>query len=130
LSTSPSLSPPPQRRKTVIAAGLLCGILALVVTFTDRKEFFSPLAVVIVAAIGAAAVMLQLRFHNSDQSRAVHPPIWLNIVGIVFAAAAFLGDWLHLSLQTAQLFALIAVGSFGVSSAIILQAFRKPRRKN
>lgn len=85
---------------------------------------------VIVAAVGAAAVLLQLRFHNSDQSRAVHPPIWLNIVGIVFAAAAFLGDWLHLSMMTAQLCALVAVSSFGVSSAIILQAFRKPRQKN
>jgi hypothetical protein len=118
----------------VIAAGLLCGVLAIVVTFTDRRSFFSPLAVVIVAAVGTAAVLLQLRFHNQlmdnqDGNRAVHPPVWLSIVGVGFAVAALLSDSLHFSIQTAQILALAAVGSFAVSSAIILQAFRKQRTK-
>lgn len=115
------------RRKTVIAAGLLCGVLALIVTFTDRRAFFSPLAVIVVAAVGAAAVLLQLQFHNRDQSRALHPPLWLNVVGAAFAIVAVLGDWFHLSPPMAQALALAAVGSFAVSSAVILQAFRKQR---
>jgi len=113
----------------VIAAGLLCGVLAILVAFTDRRSFLSPLAVVIVAAVGTAAVLLQLRFQNQDENRAVHPPVWLSIVGVGFAVAALLSDSLHFSIQTAQILALAAVGSFAVSSAIILQAFRKQRTK-
>ena len=41
------------RSWTVIASGLLCGVLALIVAFTDRAAFFSPLAAVVVAAVGA-----------------------------------------------------------------------------
>ncbi len=117
------------RRKTVIAAGLLCGVLAVLVTFTDRKAFFSPLSVVIIAAVGAAAVLLQLRFNNEDGKRTIHPPVWLNILGVGFAIAAILSDRLHFSAQTAQILALAAVGAFAVSSTIILQAFRKQRTK-
>jgi uncharacterized membrane protein len=113
------------RRWTVITSGLLCGILALVVIFTNRSAFFSPLAVVVVAAIGAAAVLLQLRLRNRGQASIVHPPVWLNILGILFAVAALFSDRFHLSMQLTQLMALGAVGSFAVSSAIILHAFRK-----
>jgi uncharacterized membrane protein HdeD (DUF308 family) len=119
-----SLSP---RRWTVISSGLLCGILALVVIFTNRSAFFSPLAVVVVAAIGAAAVLLQLRLRNREQATAVRSPVWLNILGILFAVAALFADRFHLSSQLAQLMALGAVGSFAISSAIILHAFRKDR---
>jgi hypothetical protein len=45
----------------------------------------------------------------------------------VFALAALLGDLLHLSPQIAESFALGAIGSFAVSSAVILHAFRKQR---
>ena len=47
------------RRWTVIASGLLCGALAMVVLFTNRGAFFSPLAVVVMGAVGLAAVLLQ-----------------------------------------------------------------------
>ena len=115
------------RRWTVIASALLCGVLALVVLFTNRRAFFSPLAVVVVGAIGLAAVLLQLRFHNDQKINAVRPPMWLNVLGIVFALAALLGDLLHVSPQIAESFALGAIGSFAVSSAVILHAFRKQR---
>ena len=50
------------RRWTVILSGLLCGLLALVVIYTKPGAFYSPIAVMVVAAIGLAAVLLQLRF--------------------------------------------------------------------
>jgi peptidoglycan/LPS O-acetylase OafA/YrhL len=118
---------PYRRRITVIASGLLCGILALVVIFTNRAAFFSPLALIVVAAIGAAAVLLQLRLRNREQARPLHPPAWLNILGILFALTALFGDRLHLRSQTEQLLALGAVGSFAISSLIILHGFRKDR---
>jgi len=115
------------RRWTVIASGLLCGVLALVVAFTNRAAFFSPLAVVVVAAIGAAAVLLQLRFHKPGDAAAVRPAVWLNILGILFALAALFADRFRFGPQLAQLLALSAVGSFGISSAVILHGFRKNR---
>ncbi|MBZ5719578.1 MAG: hypothetical protein LAO03_04275 [Acidobacteriia bacterium] len=115
------------RRWTVIASGLLCGLLALIVLFTERRAFYSPMAVVVVAAIGLAAVLLQLQLRNRDQAVAVHPPVWLNVVGIALALAALFADVFRFSLQVTQLLALGAVGSFAISSAIILHAFRKNR---
>jgi uncharacterized membrane protein len=115
------------RRWTVIASGLLCGALALVVIFTTKGAFFSPLAVVVVAAIGMAAVLLQLRFFNRDHANPVHPPVWLNVMGILCALAALFGDWLRLGADVSQALALAAIGSFAISSAIILHAFRKRR---
>jgi uncharacterized membrane protein HdeD (DUF308 family) len=118
---------PHHRRWTVIASGLLCGILALVVIFTSRSAFFSPLALVVVAAIGAAAVLLQLRLRDTANAAAIHPPAWLNILGILLALLALFGDRLHLTLQEEHVLALAAVGSFAVSSLIILHAFRRGR---
>ncbi len=115
---------------TVIASGILCGILALVVLFTDRRAFFSPLAIIVVAAIGSAAVLLQVRFHNAQGDRPLHPPVWLNLIGIGFAVAAFFADWLKMSAAASRVCALVAVASFGISSAIVLQTFRKPRDSN
>jgi len=115
------------RRWTVILSGLLCGLLALVVIYTKPGAFYSPIAVMIVAAIGLAAVLLQLRFFNRQQSQPVHAPVWLNVIGIVMATLALFSDFLHLSWQLGQIMALGAVGSFSISSAIILHAFRKHR---
>ena len=115
------------RRWTVIGSGLLCGLLAVIVLFTERRAFYSPMALVVVAAIGLAAVLLQLRMRNRDQAAAVHPPVWLNVVGIVAALGALFADVLRLSPQATQLLALGAIGSFAISSAIILHAFRKQR---
>src|ERR1700687_5559018 len=115
------------RRWTVIASALLCCGLGLVVIYTRRSAFFSPLAVVVVAAIGLAAVLLQLRYYNREHSKPVRAPVWLNIVGVLFALTALLSDFIGLSGQLAEVMALGAVGSFAVSSAVILAAFRKRR---
>ena len=120
-------APAGPRRRTVLASGLLCGVLALVVLYTNRRAFFSPLAIVVVAAIGLAALLLQLRFHNRTSIEAVHPPLWLNVLGILFALGALFADLIRMSSQTAEFMALGAVGSFGISGAIILHAFRKRR---
>jgi uncharacterized membrane protein len=113
------------RRWTVIASGLLCGALALVVLFTNRGAFFSPLAVVVMGAVGLAAVLLQLRLQNRDRAQASRSPGWLNVLGIVFALAAFFGDMLHFGPQLIETLALGAVASFAVSGVIILRSFRK-----
>jgi FtsH-binding integral membrane protein len=115
------------RRWSVIASALLCGGLGVIVMYTKRRAFFSPLAVVVVAAIGLAAVLLQLRYYNREHSAAVQAPVWLNVLGVGFALAALFGDFLGMSWQMAQVMALGAVGSFGISSAMILHAFRKHR---
>jgi drug/metabolite transporter (DMT)-like permease len=120
-------SRPNSRRWSVIASGLLCCGLAVVVMYTRRSAFSSPLAVVVVAAIGLAAVLLQLRYHNREHRHPVRAPMWLNVVGVLFALAALFSDLLGLSWQMAQVMALGAVGSFAISSALILHAFRKQR---
>ncbi len=115
------------RRWTVIASGLLCGALALVVIFTTRGAFYSPLAVVVVAAIGLAAVLMQLRLRNRDEVSPVRAPVWLNALGILCALAALFADLLKLRPEIAQVLALAAIGIFAISSAVILHAFRKQR---
>jgi drug/metabolite transporter (DMT)-like permease len=118
---------PNSRRWTVIASGLLCCGLGVVVIYTKRSAFSSPLSVVVVAAIGLAAVLLQLRFYNREHSIPVHAPMWLNVLGVLFALTALFADVLRLSGPMAELMALGAVGSFSISSALILHAFRKHR---
>jgi hypothetical protein len=118
---------PNSRRWTVIASALLSCGLGLVVIYTKRSAFFSPLAVVVVAAIGLAAVLLQLRYYNRENSNPVHAPVWLNIVGVLFALTALFSDFLGLGGQIGEVMALGAVGSFAISSAMILHAFRKRR---
>jgi len=119
---SPVLHP---RRWTVIASGLLCGALALIVLFTNRGAFFSPLAVVVMGAVGLAAVLLQLRLQDGTQTESSRSPAWLNVLGIIFALGAFFGDMLHFRPQLIEALALGAVASFGVSGVIILRSFRK-----
>jgi uncharacterized membrane protein len=114
-----------RRRWAVLASAVLCLMLGLVVIYTNRRAFFSPLAVVVVAAIGLAAVLAQLRFYNNENEKPVKGPVWLNILGIVFALSALFADTLHLKPVLAQVTALLAVASFGVSGALILHAFRK-----
>jgi len=114
-------SPP---RKTVVASGLLCCALILVVLFTSPAAFRSPAAVVVISAIGAAAVLLQLRLRNDPQPRPLRPALALNSLGILFAVAA-----LFPAARLTEAVALGAVGSFAISSALILHSFRKQAAK-
>lgn len=122
-ASNPSPTPKP-RRWTILAAGFLLLALALIVIYTSRAAFYSPLALMVVAAIGLAALLLQIRFGKGIPGR-VQAPLWLNILGVIFAFAALIADFLHLRANLMQVAALGAVLCFGVSSGIVLHALRK-----
>jgi hypothetical protein len=136
--TTPGPTPQP-RGPTIIAAGLLLAALALVVIYTSRRAFLSPVALVVVAAIGVAALLLQLRLRpdlsSSQPSSPTQPsrrpsvagPLRLNAVGVAFAIAAVSADIFHLNPALMLISALAAVVSFAISGIIVLNALRKPR---
>ena len=114
------------RRWTVIASGLLILALAMVVMFTRRNAFLSPLAIVVVAAIGLAAVLLQVWFHRDLPD--VRSPLWLNILGILFATGSVVADYLHTRDYVEDLVAFGAVVCFTISGTLILHALRRHAR--
>jgi uncharacterized membrane protein len=115
-----------RRRWTVIASGLLLLALALVVIYTGPNAFLSPVALVVVAAIGLAALLLQVRFRRELPN--IHSPRWLNILGILFALASLFADYLRLQRRLLDLVAFAAVFCFGVSGSLILHALRRAVR--
>jgi hypothetical protein len=124
LSYNGSALPLP-KRKTVVSAGFLCIALTLVVLFTSPAAFRSPVAVIVMALIGTAAVLLQLQLRYDTQPSHSRPPLWLNLLGILFAMAALFPAAFHLGPRSAQAMVFGAVGSFAISSAMILHSFRK-----
>jgi hypothetical protein len=151
--TPPTTGPTPQPRgPTIIAAGLLLAALAVVVLYTSRRAFLSPIAMVVVAAIGLAALLLQRRLRpdlrpdlrsdlgpdrrselgpaaqpSSTQDSPTRTPLRLNAAGVLFAIAAVFADVLHLNPALTLITALAAVISFAISGVIVLNALRKPR---
>jgi hypothetical protein len=126
----PSPTPEPHPRgATIVAAGLLLAALALVVLYTSSRAFLSPLALVVIAAIGMAALLLQLRLRPglSSNAKSSRGPLWLNALGVVFAAAAVCSDVLHLNGAIMLISALAAVLAFAVGGIIVLNALRKGR---
>jgi hypothetical protein len=113
------------RRPAILGAGLLLLALALVVIYTGRGAFRSPIALVVVAAIGLAALLLQLRLRHDLAS--VRGPLWLNALGVVCATVAVVADVFHLSFAFLLVTALGAVVCFAISGIIVLNALRKPR---
>jgi hypothetical protein len=111
------------RRWTVIASGLLLLALALVIIYTKPRAFYSPLALVVVAAIGLAAILLQVRFRKDLSSLA--SPLWLNILGLLCAVFSLSADYLGITRGTLDLFAFAAVICFGISGSLILRALRR-----
>lgn len=114
------------RRWTVIASGLLLFAVALIVVYSGATAFHSPVAVVVMAAIGLVAVLLQVRLRQ-NVNRNVRIPQWLNVIGIFCALGALFADRLRLGQNVAQVIALGAVGCFGVSSLIVLDGLRNKR---
>jgi uncharacterized membrane protein len=121
--SNPAPAPKP-RRWSIIAAGLLLMALAVVVTYTSRPAFSSPVALVVVAAIGLAALLLQLRLRKGITAQ-VRAPLWLNALGFVFAIVAVFADVLRLSANLMFVAALGAVICFAVSGVAILRALRR-----
>jgi hypothetical protein len=127
--SNPDPSPQP-RSATVIAAGLLLAALALVILYTNRVAFLSPVALVVVAAIGVAALLLQLRLRpdlSSVRASSARGPLWLNAFGVICALGALFADILHLNDGFMLVAALAAVVSFAVGGIIVLNALRKYR---
>ena len=114
------------RRWTVIAAGLLILALALVVIYTSRNALLSPIALVVVAAIGLAALLLQVWFRQDLPD--VRSPLWLNVLGIACAMVTLFADYIHLTHPALDLVAFAAVVCFGISGSLILHALRRHMR--
>ena len=114
------------RRWTVIASGLLVLALALVVIYTGPNAFYSPIALVVVAAIGLAALLLQVRFRQELPN--IHSPLWLNVLGILFALVSLFADYLRMTRRIMDLVAFAAVVCFGISGSLILRALRRAVR--
>jgi peptidoglycan/LPS O-acetylase OafA/YrhL len=110
------------RRWTVIASGLLILALALVVIYTGPNAFYSPVALVVVAAIGLAALLLQVWFRRDLP---IHSPLWLNVLGILCATATLFSDYFRMTSPMLDLVAFAAVVCFGISGSLILHALRK-----
>jgi uncharacterized membrane protein len=110
----------------LVAAGLLLLALALVVLYTSRGAFLSPLALLVVAAIGLAALLLQLRLRK-DLDKRIHAPLWLNVLGLIFAVGAVMADLLHFGANIMLVAALGAVICFAVSGIHILRSLRKQK---
>jgi hypothetical protein len=114
------------RRWTVIASGLLLLALALVVIYTGPNAFNSPIALVVVAAIGLAALLLQVWFRRDLPN--IHSPLWLNVLGILCAMASLFADYLRMTRRMLDLVAFAAVVCFGISGSLILHALRRRLR--
>jgi uncharacterized membrane protein len=121
--TNPEAAPR-KRGSTIFAAALLLGALALVVLYTSRGAFMSPVALVVVAAIGLAALLLQLRLRQ-DLAPEVRSPVWLNVLGVVLAVAAVFADVFRFSPTVMLVAALAAIVCFAVSGIVVLKALRK-----
>ena len=120
--SNPAVVPKP-RRWTILAAGFLLLALSLVVIYTSRSALLSPLALVVVAAIGLAALLLEIRLRR-DIGVPVRAPSWLNILGLVFAVVAIVADVFRLNTSLLQVAALIAVACFAVSGVVVFRALR------
>jgi peptidoglycan/LPS O-acetylase OafA/YrhL len=118
--------PPKPRRWTIVAAGLLLLALALVVICTSRSAFFNPLALVVVAAIGLAALLLQIRLRK-DLTAQVRAPLWINVLGLIFAIAAIIADIFRIGAIAMLVAALASVVCFAASGTAILRELRKKK---
>jgi uncharacterized membrane protein len=110
----------------VIASGLLLLALALVVIYTGPNAFYSPVALVVVAAIGLAALLLQVWFRRDFPN--IHSPLWLNVLGILCAMVSLFADYLRMTRRMLDLVAFAAVVCFGISASLILHALRRSLR--
>ena len=112
------------RRWTVLGSGLLCGVLAVIVIYTNPRAFRSPIALVVLAAIGVLAAVLQVRLRRQASS-AQGLPLFLNLAGIAFALGALGRNWFHIPVEAEPALALVAVSCFSVSTILLLESIRK-----
>ena len=114
------------RRWTVIASGLLLLALAIVVIYTRPNAFLSPIALMVVAAIGLAALLLQVRFRRDLPE--FRSPLWLNVLGLLCGILSLVADFLGVHRPEVDIVAFAAVVCFGISGSLILHALRRHDR--
>ena len=89
------------------------------------------MALVVVAAIGVAALLLQLRLRpnlSPSLRSSSRGPLWLNAFGVPFRYRRhFSRAVFHLSASLMLMAALLAVVAFAISGIVVLNALRKPR---
>lgn len=124
--TSNPETEPKARGWSIIAAGLLLLALALVVLYTTRSAFSSPTALVVIAAIGLAALLIKVRLDRQVR-KAAKIPVWLNAIGLLCAVAAVFADKLHFKTPVMLAAAFAAVFCFGISGTAILRDLRKKK---
>lgn len=90
--------------------------------YTGPNAFQSPIALVVVAAIGLAALLLQVWFRLDLP---IYSPLWLNVLGILCAMISLFADYLRMSRGMLDLVAFAAVFCFGISGSLILHALRR-----
>ena len=73
------------------------------------------------------ALLLQLRLHK-DLTDQIHAPLWLNVLGLVFAVSAVIADLFHLHPNLLILAALGAVVCFAISGVRVLQGIRRQHK--
>jgi len=122
-ASNPRLKP---RRWRIFGAAVLIAALGVVVIYTSPGAFLSPVALVVVAAIGFAAVLMQLRLRQGPTASG-RAPLWLNVLGIIFALTAVFADVLRLNPSLTLVTALGAVLCFATSGVVVLAAVRKQR---
>jgi multisubunit Na+/H+ antiporter MnhG subunit len=77
-----------------------------------------------VAAIGLAALLFQLRLRKDIDTR-IHAPLWLNVLGLIFAVGAVIADFSHLKASFMLVAALAAVVCFAFSGVSVIRSVRK-----
>ena len=126
---NPTPNARPAGVSTIIASGLLLAALALIVLYTSRRAFLSPLALVVIAATGLAALLLQVRLRPGaaapNAQSCPRKSLWLTALGLIFATGAVFGDILRLRPGSILITAFAAVICFAVSGISLLNAFRK-----
>ena len=78
---------------------------------------------VVVAAIGFAALLVQLRMQRD--AKAINSPVWLNVIAVLFALAVVFAGVLHLNAPLTLVAALGAIVCFAISGFVVLRALRK-----
>ena len=127
---SQKISNPETERKargwSIIAAGLLLLALALVVLYTTRSAFSSPTALVVITAIGLAALLIKVRL-DRQAGKGAKSLVWLNAFGLLCAVGAVFSDKLHFKTPVVLTAAFGAVLCFGISGTAILRDLRKKK---
>lgn len=91
--------------------------------------FLSPLSMVVVAAVGVAALLLQARLQPeavpANARASSRGSLWFTAIGVGFSIGAVFGDVFHLKPWFMGATALAAVVCFAAGGIVLLNMLRK-----